>query len=173
MAFLEYFTLLDVLPAFDIDMAALEASYFREQRRNHPDRFIGKPEADKMAALQRSADINKAYETLRDPLKRAQYLLLLQGIFVGTEKDNVKPGKELLAEIMELREAVDEARDLSALYQLNDELTETHEKLLNFIGIAYTKSQWDKMAQQVLKLGYIEKTMDDVRKQKARMQKSL
>ena len=169
--FLEYFTLLEILPAFDLDLAVLEASYFREQKNNHPDRFVGKPDAERLAALQRSADINMAYENLKDPLKRAQYLLLLQGMYVGTERDTVKPSQELLAEMMELRERIDEVRDIQTLYELIDELDETHKRLLNFISGAYAKAQWDRMAQLVLKLGYVQKAEDDLKKKKTRMGK--
>ena len=169
--FLEYFTLLDILPAFDIDQEVLEESYFREQRKNHPDRFVGKPDQERMDALQRSSDINMAFDTLKDPLKRAQYLLLLQGIYVGTEKDTVKPSQELLTEIMELRESVGDIDHIDAFYALSDDLAEMHGKLLNYIGSSYTKGQWDKMAQQVIKLGYVQKTMQDLAKQKSRIGK--
>jgi len=170
--FLEYFTLLDILPAFDLDLTALETHYFQQQRNNHPDRFVGKPNAERLAALQRSADINLAYETLKDPLKRAQYLLLLQGMYVGTEKDTVKPSQELLAEMMELRENIDELTEINALYAFVDEVDEMRRRLLNFIDVAYNKGQWDKMAQLVLKLGYVQKAMNDLTKQKAKMVKA-
>jgi len=169
--FLEYFTLLDILPAFDLDLAALEESYFREQRNNHPDRFVNKPDAERLEAAQRSADINMAYDTLKDPLKRAQYLLLLQGMFIGTDRENVKPSQELLTEIMELRESVAEIKHIDEWFALSDELDGLHEKLLNYISASYTKGQWDKMAQLVLKLGYVQKTMEDLKKQKARLGK--
>ncbi len=99
-----YFTLSSISPAFDLDLQALEAAYFTAQRQYHPDRFAGKPAAERQQAMQRSADINQAYETLKNPLKRAQYLLHLQGITVGTEQDSVKPSQELLMETMEWRE---------------------------------------------------------------------
>ena len=169
--FLEYFTLLDVLPAFDLDLAGLEANYFREQRNNHPDRFVGKPDAVRVAAAQRSADINLAYDNLKDPLKRARYLLLLQGIFIGTDKDNVKPSSDLLTEVMELQEELAGLDNMNDLYEFLDELEKMREKLLNFIGAAYTKGQWDRMSQLVLKLGYVQKTIEDVKKKKSRIKK--
>lgn len=165
-SFSDFFSLLSVLPSFDVDIAHIEKAYFREQRLFHPDRFIGKTEEEKLQAMQRSADINQAYETLKDPLKRAQYLLLSQGMFVGTEKDSVKPSQELLMEIMELREHVESAGSPTALFGIADKLKEECERTLRLISVAYGKSEWDKMAGETLKLSYLQKTLDDIRKQK-------
>jgi molecular chaperone HscB len=167
--FTEFFSLLSILPAYDLDPKALEAQYFSAQRRLHPDRFIGKPDAERLAALQQSATINQAYDTLKDPLKRAQYLLLLQGIFVGTEKDTIKPSQELLVEMMELRESIDEAASPTALFTLADEIEESRLRLERLISVAYAKEQWDKMAQLTLQLGYVQKALDDVRVKKLKI----
>ena len=160
--FPEFFTILSVLPAFDIDEAMLEAGYFREQRRFHPDRFVREPQEERLAAAERSADINRAYQTLKDPLKRAQYLLLLQGIFVGTERDSVKPDKQLLMEIMELRETIADTKSMRELYVLGDELRDTEQQLLRKISDSYNKSRWDDMAQYTIKLSYIMKAQGDI-----------
>jgi len=165
--FTEFFSLLSILPAFDLDQNTLETQYFSAQRRFHPDRFVGKPDAERIAALQQSVNINNAYETLKDPLKRAQYLLLLQGIFVGSEKDTIKPEPETLMEIMELRVNIEAATTSSQLYTIADELEETRQRLMRLISVAYDKEQWDKMAQLVLKLGYVQKVSEDITKHKA------
>ena len=111
------FEIFSITPTFDIDLVKLEAEYFKAQRLFHPDRFVGEPSAEKMAALQKSMDINQAYEILKNPLKRAQHLLQLQGIIVGTDADSVKPSPALLMEIMEMREQLEEGKLAN---QLND-----------------------------------------------------
>lgn len=169
--FLEFFTLLDILPAFDIDLELLEASYFCEQQKNHPDRFVKASKEVRLAALTRAADINRAYETLKDPLKRAQYLLLLQGIYVGTDKDTVKPSQALLEEVMELRERIVDIDTPQALFAMDDELQDLQDRIIRYIDSAYANTDWDKMAQMTLRLGYIHKTKEDLKKQKARLGK--
>lgn len=142
-----HFSLFNIQPTFDIDLAKLEAAYFTAQRQYHPDRFIGKPQEQKMAALQKSMDINKAYEALKSPLKRAQHLLELQGVIVGTDKDSVKPSQQLLMEVMELREN-EIGRDEAA------KLIENSQKL---IAEYYKTSKFNEMAQETLRLGYLMK----------------
>lgn len=145
------YSLLNITPSFEIDLAKLESEYFKAQRLFHPDRFVGKTQEEKMAALQKSMDINQAYEILKNPLKRAQHLLELQGIIVGTEKDNVKPAHDLLMEIMELRES---GIDKNAAIKL----AESSQKL---IAQYFKASKFQEMAQETLRLGYLMKMLDD------------
>lgn len=142
-----YFELIEIQPAFELDLSALEAAYFKEQRKFHPDRFVGKPHEEKMLALQKSIDINQAYEILKNPLKRSQYLLSLNGIIVGTDKDSVKPSQALLMEIMELQE-----NPLS-----KEEIQKLVEKSQIIVADYYKSSKFAEMAQEVLRLGYLMK----------------
>ena len=155
-----YFELLGIVPAFNIDLSTLEKAYFAQQRLFHPDRLAGKTTPERMAALQRSADINRAYDALKNPLKRAQYLLHLQGFAVGTEADNVKPSQGLLMEVMGWREAAEESP-----YQgnLKAELKALHEEALAGLLVCYEAKKWDEMAQLTLRLTYIIKTQEEIR----------
>ena len=64
------------LPAygFDLDVKGLRGKMLRRQMELHPDKYSGD---DKAVALARelSGRVNGAYEVLRDPLKRAEYLV--------------------------------------------------------------------------------------------------
>lgn len=145
----DFFSLLEILPAFGVDKKTLEEAYFKQQRLYHPDRFAGKPAPERQAATARSVDINQAYQTLKDPLKRAQYLLKLQGITVGTDHDSVKPSHELLTEVMEWRETGIEVPALK----------EQQQQSIAKIAEHYRTGAWEAMAQETLRLGYIVKTM--------------
>lgn len=152
-----HFSLLNIPFAFDIDQAQLEAEYFKAQRLFHPDRFIGKPTEERNQALQKSMDINKAYETLKNPLKRAQYLLQMQGIEVGGEHDSVKPSQELLIEIIELREQLSEHKDTELVKQLID----LHKNSLLDISKYYASKDFQKMTQETMRLGYLVKMLNE------------
>jgi molecular chaperone HscB len=142
-----YFELLGLTPQFTLDLAQLESAYFTAQRECHPDRFVGKSAADRQAAMNRSIDVNDAYQTLKDPLSRAQYLLSLQGIRVGTDNDSVKPSQELLIEAMEMREEPSSKATLS----------QTIQQSIAKIGEHYTKAAYNEMAQETIRLGYLMK----------------
>jgi molecular chaperone HscB len=148
-----HFSLLNIPINFDIDQSKLEEEYFKAQRLFHPDRFVGKSAEERNKALQKSMDINKAYECLKNPLKRAQYLLQLENIIVGTDADSVKPSHALLMEIMELSEHLAENKSI-------DQLKDLHTNSLLDISKYYANKSWEKMAQETIRLGYLVKLLE-------------
>ena len=104
---MNYFELFSLPVSFTTDEAALKSKYFELQRQYHPDK-IG------LEGAQKSMELNQAYDTLGDPLKRAQHFLALHDIDVGHDDSRIKPGMELLEEMMEKREAVMELESADA-----------------------------------------------------------
>ena len=143
----DYFGLLGLSPAFTLDLQALETAYFTQQRLYHPDRFVGKPDAERLQALNRSADVNKAYNMLKNPLTRAQYLLHLQGIAVATEADTIKPSQALLTEIMGLREEGVDKQKLQRMIAASEAIIAAH----------FAAAAFEQMAQETMRLGYLVK----------------
>lgn len=62
-------------PTFAIDLADLESRYKRLQVRLHPDRFATMSEQERQNSADTSAAVNQAYQVLKQPLKRAQYMV--------------------------------------------------------------------------------------------------
>ncbi|CAE6411235.1 unnamed protein product [Rhizoctonia solani] len=121
-----YYALFD-LPenTYEIDTRDLRNRFLKTQRLTHPDAWSAKPEKDKAAAATYSSFVNKGYETLRSPLKRAEYLLSLRGSETG-ETDSLED-QHFIMEIMEMRENVEEAEtsnDLESLLMGNREQTQ-------------------------------------------------
>ncbi len=118
---LDHFAVLGAVPRFAVDEGELERRYREVSRQVHPDRFARADARARRASLARSVQLNQAWKTLRDPVKRAEYLLELAGIEVGAEegtrrtgadgkKERVPVPQELLLEVLELRETLQEAR---------------------------------------------------------------
>lgn len=102
-----YFELFAMEPTYDVDTAALRRKYLSLSRSIHPDvagRTAGGQRAQSLAL---SSGLNRAYETLRNPVDRAEYLLRLAGGPSAADDKSV-PG-ELLAEVMMIREEIEEA----------------------------------------------------------------
>lgn len=101
------FELLGVARRFSLDRAALEQRHRDLSRTLHPDRYVQAPASERRVALERAVAVNEAFRALRDPLTRAEALLSVNGLSIG---DADRPAPALLMEVMELREALDDAR---------------------------------------------------------------
>jgi len=111
----DYFAVLGVELRFDLDAALLEARYKELSRKLHPDRFAKADPQARRAALQRTVQLNEAWRALKEPLKRAEYLLELGGVKLASDDGGARAGgvaasPALLMEILELREELGEAR---------------------------------------------------------------
>src|SRR5262245_58349953 len=94
---------------FAIDAADLDRRYFALQRQLHPDRFATKTSRERALSQSQAVALNEAYETLKDPLERATYLLKLKGIDANPDGRHTVNDPTLLMEQMERREALMEA----------------------------------------------------------------
>lgn len=104
-----YFDLFGLPVTYRVDMAAVSERYRELQKLVHPDRYANAPEQEQRLALQRATLVNEAFDTLRDPLKRAIYLLQLNGVDTNAETATTRDGAFLMQQ-MELREALAEVR---------------------------------------------------------------
>src|SRR3954464_4995409 len=153
------------LPArFAIDMAALDAAYRDVQGQVHPDRFVNATDAEKRVAMQWATRANEAYQTLKNPQKRAQYLCELNGVDLQTDSNTAMP-MEFLMQQMEWREALGEARaakDSEALDALDEQLKRERKARLQQVGKLLDAGDYEHAAQGVRALMFLAKFGDEV-----------
>lgn len=120
-----HFELLGLAVDYSIDESALVSRYRDLQNTVHPDRFVNATDQERRLSMQHAAQLNEAFNTLKDPLRRAAYLLQLKGIEVDEQGAKMDP--VFLMEQMELREQLMEIRTaedpLDEAAKLMDELT--------------------------------------------------
>jgi len=90
-----------------LDAADLQRRFHARSRQLHPDRFARATPAEQQAALDQSSLLNDAYRTLRDPVRRAEYVLKLEGFDIGEQRSKDVP-PDLLEEVFELNMALEE-----------------------------------------------------------------
>ena len=118
------FATLGIERTFTVDIQALEKTHRELSRALHPDKFVGAAPTERRAALGKAVEVNEAWRTVKDPIRRAEALFELAGIAVG-ERNEPKPSPALLMDMMEQREALAEAktaRDTGAVARLSGEL---------------------------------------------------
>lgn len=163
---INFFTLFSLPEQYDLDLKTLEQRYFDLQKEFHPDRVKGKTEAEKMALIRKSADINQGYRTLKNSVTRAEHLLEINNILVNKEKNNThKPSQALLMEQMELREKASDIESgmenkAELLSHINSELDGTKKEFSSF----FEQKNLNEAAQTAMKMKYLLKLKDEIRK---------
>jgi molecular chaperone HscB len=107
----DHFALLGLERDYDLGAETLSERFVALSRQVHPDYFSEQPGGQGRLAMRNSARLNQAYRTLRDPFTRAEYLLELAGGACSAEDRSVPAN--LLAEAMQLREQIEEAKSQS------------------------------------------------------------
>ena len=97
------FSTLGLEPCFELDLRALEVRHRELSSALHPDRYVGRPSAERQIALGKAIEVNEARRALVDPVRRAEALLSLRGVELS-EATEPKPSQRFLLEMMELRE---------------------------------------------------------------------
>jgi molecular chaperone HscB len=117
----DYFDVFGLDRSLVIDESSLQRKFYELSRQYHPDRFATRHAAEQQFALDFTAFLNDAYRTLREPVKRAEYLLKHEGFDIGEQRSNNVP-PELLEEVFELNMMLEELRsgDETARPQLED-----------------------------------------------------
>ena len=112
----DYFEIFDLPQKLDIDEADLQKRFYQLSRKWHPDLSARKTVTEQKEAEEATATLNDAYRTLKDSVRRAEYVLSSKGLAVAHQ--SAPP--DLLEEVFELNMALEEIRagDDSARPQL-------------------------------------------------------
>ena len=111
----DYFSVFGLQPRLNLDLPALEHEFHRLSRKVHPDRFARAGDNERQWSLADTALLNDAYRTLKDPLRRTEYLLKLEGAEVGAgeeskERKSARAPADLLEEVFDLNMQLEEMR---------------------------------------------------------------
>ncbi|MDO6704645.1 co-chaperone HscB [Photobacterium sp. 1_MG-2023] len=162
---MNHFELFGLPFQFELD-GSLLATRFRElQRRFHPDNFATASERDRLMAVQKAAQINDAFQTLKNPVSRAEYMLAENGVDIRAEQQTLQD-PEFLMQQMELREALEEipsaADPQAALFDFDQQAVRLQKAQLSELKALLESGEWEPAANAVRKLKFIDKLRTEV-----------
>ncbi len=119
----DYFAFFGLPRKLHVDVALLEKEFYQLSRKLHPDLYSGADQREQLWSLEQSSQLNDAYRTLKDPIKRTEYVLRLEGVELeeqsksateqarttGAMKKQVVP-PDLLEEVFDLNMQLEELR---------------------------------------------------------------
>jgi molecular chaperone HscB len=163
----DYFTFFGLPPQLNLDVAALEKSFYELSRKLHPDLNARAGTQEQEWSMEQSSLLNDAYRTLKDPIKRTAYLLHLEGVELeeqsksateqaratGELKKQIVP-PDLLEEVFELNMQLEELRMnkkmgeddpalIAEITKQKQSLEAKHEALLQELQIYWKR--WDTL----------------------------
>ncbi|MEZ8103249.1 co-chaperone HscB [Vibrio bivalvicida] len=162
---MNYFELFGLPSQFKLD-GSLLASQFRElQKQFHPDNFATASERDRLMAVQKAAEINDAFQVLKNPISRAEYILSENCVEIRGEQQTMQDPMFLM-EQMELREELEalsssaEAED--ALFHFESKVNKMFKQQLTATEQDLNHTDWQQAADRVRKLKFIAKLQNEI-----------
>ena len=154
---------------FEVDLVDLEDRYLRACKAAHPDHLHDTGLSFVTAAELSLALVNHDYETIRNPVSRAELLLVLSGGATAQEQRVVST--DFLETMIELREAMTEARTPSDWILLETKVKSKQEcskgKLPELCSIPMTSENKDSLRKLLNEIAFLESIERDLREQTA------
>jgi len=162
----DYFTFFALPRKLNVDVALLEREFYQMSRKLHPDLYSGADAREQEWSLEQSSQLNDAYRTLKDSIKRTEYLLRLEGVELEEQSKNATEAArasgqikkqvvppDLLEEVFDLNMQLEELRmqkkmgedDPALIEEVGRqklELEEKHDALLDELKKEWTA--WDQ-----------------------------
>ena len=149
----------------EVDLSQLNEKNRELQQLVHPDRFANGSDAEKREAMQKTSLVNEAYNTLKDPVSRLQYMLSLKGLDMNAETDTTMDGAFLM-EQMEFREQIENVRTQSDPLDVLDSMSATLKNkiagLIKDFQQFYQQEDLDKAREIVRKLQFLNKAQTEI-----------
>jgi molecular chaperone HscB len=161
---LDPFLTLGIKRSFHVDLAAVEKTHRELSRALHPDRFVSAGASERRAALSKAVEVNEAWRIVRDPIRRADALLQLAGVAAGEGKEPT-PDAEFLMEMLELREALAEAkaeRNLEAIRKMAAGIAARMRAVEVVLGEGFEREDAASLVGKVGELRFFRRFLDEV-----------
>lgn len=162
---MNHFELFGLPSQFQLDGSLLSSQFRELQKRFHPDNFATGSERDRLMAVQKAAQINDAYQVLKNPISRAEYILAEQGVEIRGEQQTMQDPMFLM-EQMELREELEEIADKSdpesALFDFDSKVSKMYKQHLASVEQELDDGLWTEAADRVRKLKFIAKLKNEI-----------
>ena len=158
------FATLGIARRFEVDLSVVEKVHRELSRALHPDRYIGASASERRAALEKAVEVNEAWRTVRDPLRRAEALLALSGAGVEEGREP-QPHPDFLLEMLERREELADARqarDLDAVRRLATSVASRAQEVERSLGAGFAAGETRTLVPLLGQLRFFRRFLDEV-----------
>ena len=162
-----YFELFDIPVQLKVNTSSLSKKFFELSKKYHPDYFVNEPEEMQAAVLEKSALLNKAWETFQNPDATIKYVLLEKGLLIEEEKYELPPA--FLMEVMDINEALMDADEPGTATSLKLKIetlqSEIYEPVKEIVEYYKEGAASEKELLQVKEYYYKKKYLDRINRE--------
>ena len=171
-----FFELFDVPVAYQVDLDLVQQRYRDLQKIVHPDKFVNASDQEKRISMQQTSRINEAFNSLKNPVDRAIYLLRLKGVDLNLENETTMDAGFLMSQ-MEMREELSEIRSkddpLAALDGFAKHIKNEMLAMMESYSSAYENDQLDDAKEWIRKMQFMQKAKKEVDELSAKIEDEL
>ncbi|HEX2572263.1 MAG TPA: Fe-S protein assembly co-chaperone HscB [Polyangia bacterium] len=166
-----HFDILGLPRRYHLRPEEIEDRYHAAAREHHPDRHMRSDAQKRVSSALFTAQLTEAYRTLKDPVRRAEYLLKLEGIVLSDERSGHKVDPTFLHEILELREGLMEARmegDEARIAALGSDVRERQARAMSDVDRGFARYDTGEttvlreLADALVALRYYRRFLDEL-----------
>src|SRR5271167_3717116 len=117
----DYFAFFGLPRKLNLDITTLDKDFYELSRKLHPDLNAQAGTQEREWSLQQSSLLNDAHRTLKDPIKRTEYLLKLEGVEL---EEQSKTATEQARSTGEVKKQIVPPDLLEEVFDLNSQLEE-------------------------------------------------
>lgn len=164
---MNHFEVFGLSPTLELDVKALEQKLRELSLAHHPDRVATADARTRLAALEKTTALNDAFKVLKDPVRRAFYVLKLKGVDLDSEAAAAKAAMplEFLEEVMERREqleALKARKDVTRARAMADEIEQAKSTAFQRAKAALAGDDVTEAAHQLGRVRYFTRFVEEV-----------
>lgn len=160
-----YFEIFDIPVSFECDINAIQQRYRELQKAVHPDKFVNSSDLEKRISMQHTSCINEAFNTLKNPVERALYLLKLKGLDINFDNETTMDA-QFLIEQLELRESLaavgNDTESLDKLDVMGGEVKNKLSRLMLDFSSLYEADETEQARELIRKMQFLKKAQKEI-----------
>lgn len=168
-AHLNAFALFGIEPSFSVNLNTLESAYIALSAKWHPDQNPRASSREKLERTLKTAEINDAYDVLKDPLRRGYHLLSILAPDLNADREKTIRDPELLVEAMDDQEALDEMTTAAEVAAFIKHASGKANATLDKIQSAFDQQDFESAMRLLYRYRYYDKVQQDALVKQAKL----
>ena len=160
-----FFEIFDIPVSFHYDARTVQQRYLELQKKVHPDNFVNAGAHEKRVSMQHTSRINEAFNTLKNPVERALYLLQLKGLEINFDNETTMDAVFLM-EQLELREAMEHVRGeidpLAKLDSISADIKNQMSDMMKKFSEYYESDEKEQARELIRKMQFLQKAQKEI-----------